>query len=51
MVGFYLPIEDWDKDVLDLNKITDNNSLRLFSFELKIKLDKSKYQTEIYHIF
>ena len=44
MVGFYLPIEDWDKDVLDLNKITDNNSLRLFSFELKIKLDKSNYR-------
>ena len=42
MVGFYLPIDDWKPDLLDFNKITDNNSLRLFSFELKIKLDKSK---------
>ena len=48
MVGFYLPIDDWGIDILDLNKITDNNSLKLFSFELKIKLDKSNYRESFF---
>jgi hypothetical protein len=48
MVGFYLPIDDWKPDLLDFNKITDNNSLRLFSFELKIKLDKSNYRESFF---
>jgi hypothetical protein len=48
MVGFYLPIDDWNSDLLDFNKITDNNSLRLFSFELKIKLDKSNYRESFF---
>lgn len=48
MVGFYLPIDDWKKDLLELNKITDNNSLKLFSFELKIKLDKTNYRESFF---
>lgn len=48
MVGFYLPIDDWNIDLLDFNKITDNNSLKLFSFELKIKLDKSNYRESFF---
>lgn len=48
MVGFYLPIDDWNTDLLDFNKITDNNSLKLFSFELKIKLDKSNYRESFF---
>lgn len=48
MVGFYLPIEDWNTELLDFNKITDNNSLKLFSFELKIKLDKSNYRESFF---
>jgi hypothetical protein len=35
MVGFYLPLNDWEPAVIDLNRLSDNNSIRLFSFELK----------------
>ncbi len=44
MVGFYMPIDDWDHDVIELNRISDNNSLQLFSFELKKSLNKSNYR-------
>ena len=44
MVGFYLPLEDWREDVLELNRLTDNNALKLFSFELKKSLTKGNYR-------
>jgi len=44
MVGFYLPLEDWHGDVLELNRLTDNNALKLFSFELKRSLAKGNYR-------
>ncbi|PIY51607.1 MAG: hypothetical protein COZ06_04385 [Armatimonadetes bacterium CG_4_10_14_3_um_filter_66_18] len=44
MVGFYLPLDDWRPDVVEFNRLSDNNSLRLFSFELKRRLSKSNYR-------
>ncbi len=44
MVGFYLPLDDWRPDVIEFNRISDNNSLRLFSFELKKSLNKVNYR-------
>jgi uncharacterized protein len=44
IVGFYLPIEDWKAEVIEFNRLSDNNSLRLFSFELKKYLNKSNYR-------
>ncbi|HUT52429.1 MAG TPA: HTH domain-containing protein [bacterium] len=44
IVGFYLPLEDWLPDVIEFNRLSDNNSLRLFSFELKKSLTKSNYR-------
>ena len=44
MVGFYLPLEDWQANVIELNRLSDNNSLRLFSFEIKRSLDKGNYR-------
>jgi len=44
MVGFYLPIEDWRPEVIEFNRLSDNNSIRLFSFELKRRLDKATYR-------
>lgn len=44
MVGFYMPIEDWRPEVIEFNRLSDNNSLRLFSFELKRSLNKSNYR-------
>jgi hypothetical protein len=44
MVGFYIPIEDWNEKLLELNDISDSNSIRLYSFELKKRIDKSNYR-------
>ena len=44
VVGFYLPLEDWSSDVIEFNRLSDNNSLRLFSFEIKISLTRSNYR-------
>ena len=44
MVGFYVPLEDWRPDVIAFNRISDNNILRLFSFELKRSLTKANYR-------
>jgi hypothetical protein len=30
MVGFYLPLGDWSPEVIEFNRLSDNNSLRLF---------------------
>ncbi len=44
MVGFYLPLEDWRPGVIEFNRLSDNNSLRLFSFEIKKSLNKGNYR-------
>ena len=44
MVGFHLPLEDWHSDVIELNRLVDNDSLRLFSFEMKRSLTKGNYR-------
>jgi len=44
MVGFYLPLDDWRPDVIEFNRLSDNNSLRLFSFEVKKSLTKANYR-------
>jgi len=44
MVGFYLPIDDWRPEVIEFNRLSDNDSIRLFSFELKRSLNKSNYR-------
>lgn len=44
MVGFYIPIEDWRPEVIEFNRLLDNNSIRLFSFEIKRFLSKANYR-------
>jgi hypothetical protein len=44
IVGFYLPLDDWRPDVIEFNRLSDNNSLRLFSFEMKKSLTKANYR-------
>ena len=44
VVGFYLPLEDWKPNVIEFNRLSDNNSLRLFSFEIKKSLTKANYR-------
>jgi uncharacterized protein len=44
IVGFYLPIEDWRPEVIEFNRLSDNNSIHLYSFELKRVLNKANYR-------
>jgi len=48
MVGFYLPLEDWRPEVIEFNRISDNNSVRLYSFELKRSLSKANYRESFF---
>jgi hypothetical protein len=48
MVGFYLPLDDWRPDVIEFNRLSDNNSLRLFSFEIKKSLTKANYRESFF---
>lgn len=44
VVGFYLPLEDWNSEIIELNRISDNNVLRLFSFEMKKSISRGNYR-------
>ncbi len=44
VVGVYLPLDDWKEDVIAFNQLLDNNSIRLFSFELKKSITKGNYR-------
>lgn len=44
VVGFYMPLEDWRPNVIEFNRLSDNNALRLFSFEIKKALTKGNYR-------
>jgi len=44
LVGFYLPIEEWSENLIEFNRISDNNALKLFSFEMKKSINKGNYR-------
>lgn len=44
IVGFFLPIEEWNNEIIELNRISDNNALKLYSFEMKRHLNRSNYR-------
>jgi uncharacterized protein len=44
MVGFYSPVEDWNGKLFEFNKATDKTAIRLYSFELKKRIDRSNYR-------
>ncbi|MGD1007850.1 MAG: HTH domain-containing protein [Ignavibacteriaceae bacterium] len=44
MVGFYIPLDDWNANLIEFNRLSDNNVLKLFSFEIKKTLNKSNYR-------
>jgi hypothetical protein len=48
LVGVYMPLGDWKQDVIKFNQLLDNNSIRLFSFELKKSLSKSNYRESFF---
>ncbi len=44
MVGFSIPLEDWQPDVIAFNELSDRNALTMFSFEIKRRLNKATYR-------
>jgi len=48
LVGFYIPIDDWNEDLIAFNRISDNNVLKLFSFELKKDITKGNYRESFF---
>jgi len=48
VVGFYIPVDEWDDAVIEINRLCDNTSLRLFSFELKKVLNKANYRESFF---
>ncbi len=44
IVGFSIPLEDWQPDVIAFNELVDRNALTLFSFEVKRELTKGTYR-------
>jgi len=44
LVGFYIPIDDWNEKLIEFNKISDSNSISLYSFEMKKQINKSNYR-------
>lgn len=44
MIGFYSPIEDWNDQLLEFNKTTERSAIRLYSFEIKKRIDRSNYR-------
>ncbi|WP_321992532.1 HTH domain-containing protein [Marispirochaeta aestuarii] len=44
IVGFSTPLEYWDREVINLNRITDNEIIKIYSFELKKDIDRNNYR-------
>ncbi|MDR2598664.1 MAG: HrgA protein [Oscillospiraceae bacterium] len=48
IVGIYYPRDDWDTKVLELDGITGNTSVKIFSFELKQELSFINLRTSFF---
>jgi uncharacterized protein len=44
MVGFYIPLEEWNEKLMEFNKLIDRSAIRLYSFEIKKHIDRSNYR-------
>lgn len=48
LVGFYFPLKDWSKQVLELSNNTGSTPIRLYSFEMKKELDFSNIRAAFF---
>lgn len=44
MVGFYMPIEEWNEKLLALSKAIERTNVKLYSFELKKEVNRRNYR-------
>lgn len=48
LVGFYFPLRDWNKQVLELSNNTGSTPIRIYSFEMKKELDFSNIRAAFF---
>lgn len=48
LVGFYLPLDDWQDDVFEFNKMSERNIVKLYSFELKKNINRGNYRESFF---
>ncbi len=48
LVGFYFPLKEWEKQVLELSNNTGSTPIRLYSFEMKKDLDFSNIRAAFF---
>lgn len=48
MVGFYFPLNDWDENVINLSNNIGSTPVKLYSFELKRKLEFSNIRESFF---
>jgi len=48
LVGFYIPLDEWNPILIEFNRLSDNNVLKLFSFEVKKSINKSNYRESFF---
>ena len=48
LVGFYFPLKDWNKQVLELSNNTGSTPIRIYSFEMKKQLDFSNIRSAFF---
>lgn len=44
IVGVYIPIEDWNREIIEFNSISNSNAITIYSFELKKSIDRNNYR-------
>lgn len=51
VVGVYIPIDDWNREIIELNSISNSNAINLFSFELKRELTEIIIANTFFKLF
>ena len=48
IVGFYIPLEEWDTNLIEFNRLSENNVIKLYSFEIKKTINKGNYRQSFF---
>lgn len=48
LVGFYIPLEEWNTSLIEFNRLSENNVLKLYSFEIKKTINKGNYRQSFF---
>lgn len=48
MVGFHIPIEEWDERLMALSKVVDRSNIKFYSFEIKKQINRSNYREQFF---